>query len=123
MRNAEVARLFEDIADMLEVQGESAFRYRAYREAAQQIAVLPTPIEEVAAAGHLAQIPGVGKAIAAKIDEYLASGRLAYYERLREQVPPGLVALLNVPGVGPRTAQLLHHHLGVASLDDLQRAV
>ncbi|SRR5579884_54645 len=123
MRNADTARLFEDIADMLEVQGESPFRYNAYREAARQIAAWPTPIEELAAAGELERIPGVGKAIAAKIAEYLATGRLAYYERLAEQVPPGLVQLLQVPGVGPRTAQLLHRQLGVASLADLQRAI
>src|SRR5579884_3653924 len=123
MRNADTARLFEDIADMLEVQGESPFRYNAYREAARQIAAWPTPIEELAAAGELERIPGVGKAIAAKIAEYLATGRLAYYERLAEQVPPGLVQLLQVPGVGPRTAQLLHRQLGVASLADHQRAI
>jgi DNA polymerase (family X) len=123
MRNADVARLFEDIADMLEVQGDSAFRYNAYREAGRQIASWPAPIEQVAAEHALEQIPGVGKAIAAKIEEYLSGGRLAYYERLAKQVPPGLVALLQVPGVGPRTAQLLHRQLGVASLADLKRAV
>jgi DNA polymerase (family X) len=123
MRNAEVARLFEDVADMLEVQGEGGFRVRAYREAAQQIAALPEPIEQVAAAGGLEAIPGVGKAIAAKIGEYLSTGELAYYERLREQVPPGLVALLQVPGLGPRTAQILHQELGVSSLADLKQAV
>ena len=123
MRNAEVARLFEDIADMLEVQGESGFRVRAYREGARQIAGLREPIEQVAAAGTLREIPGVGKAIADKIDEYLRTGRLGYYERLRQEVPPGLVALLQVPGLGPRTAQLLHKELGVASLDDLRRAI
>ncbi len=123
MRNAEVARLFEDIADILEVQGDSGFRVRAYREAARQIAGLREPIEQVAAAGGLEAIPGIGKAIAAKIDEYLRTGHLAYYERLREQVPPGLVALLQVPGLGPRTAQLLHQELGVESLDDLRAAI
>ena len=123
MRNADVARLFEDIADMLEVQGDSAFRYNAYREAARQIASWPTPVEQLAAEQGLEQIPGVGKAIAAKIQEYLSTGRLGYYDRLAEQVPPGLVALLQVPGVGPRTAQLLHRQLGVASLDDLKRAL
>ncbi|HEY7063750.1 MAG TPA: DNA polymerase/3'-5' exonuclease PolX [Chloroflexota bacterium] len=123
MRNAEVAQLFEDVADMLEVQGESGFRVRAYREGARQIAGLPEPIEQVAAAGKLQNIPGVGKAIAQKIDEYLRTGKLSYYERLREQVPPGLVALLQVPGLGPRTAQLLHKELGVESLDDLRAAL
>jgi DNA polymerase (family 10) len=123
VRNADVARLFEDIADMLEVQGDSAFRYNAYREAARQIAALPQPIEEVAAAGELDAIPGVGKAIAAKIQEFLQTGTLAYYERLREQVPPGLVQLLQIPGLGPRTAQILHRELGVGSLEDLQRAI
>jgi DNA polymerase (family X) len=118
-----VARLFEDIADMLEVKGDSAFRYNAYREAGRQIATWRTPIEQVAAEHALEQIPGVGKAIAAKIQEYLTTGRLGYYERLAEQVPPGLVALLQVPGVGPRTAQLLNRELGVASLADLKRAV
>jgi DNA polymerase (family 10) len=123
MRNAEVARLFEDIGDMLEVQGDSAFRVGAYREAARQIAGLPEPIEEVAAAGGLEAIPGVGKAIAAKIAEYLRTGRLAYYDKLQAQVPPGLVALLQVPGLGPRTAQLLHRELGVTSLAELKAAV
>ncbi len=108
MRNAEVARLFAEIADMLEVQGDSPFRVGAYREAARQIAALREPIEDIAASQGLDRIPGVGKAIAAKIAEYLATGRLGYYERLREQVPAGLVELLQVPGLGPRTIQLLH---------------
>ncbi|HZU05534.1 MAG TPA: helix-hairpin-helix domain-containing protein [Chloroflexota bacterium] len=123
MRNAEVARLFDEIAAILELQGDVPFRYNAYRTAARQIAALPEPIEEVAAAGRLERIPGVGKAIAAKITEYLRTGRLAYYDRLRAQVPPGLLELLRVPGLGPRTVQLLHRHLGVASLADLERAV
>src|SRR5438067_4750976 len=123
MRNADVARLFEDVADMLEVQGESGFRVRAYREAARQIAGLREPIEQVAARDELTGIPGVGKAISDKIREYLRTGRLVYYERLRETVPPGLVALLQVPGLGPRTAQLLHQELGVESLADLRKAV
>jgi DNA polymerase (family 10) len=123
MRNAEIARLFAEIADMLEVQGDSPFRVGAYREAARQIAALREPIEDIAAGQGLEQIPGVGKAIAAKIAEYLATGRLGYYERLREQVPAALVELLQVPGLGPRTIQLLHRELGVASLDDLRAAV
>lgn len=123
MRNAEIARLFEDVAAMLEVQGESAFRFNAYREAARQIAALPRPIEDLTGAGELERIPGVGKAIAAKIREYLQTGHLAYYDRLREQVPPGLVRLLEVPGLGPRTVQVLHRQLGVASLEDLERAL
>ena len=108
---------------MLEVQGDGGFRVRAYREAARQITGLREPIEQVAAAGTLEEVPGIGKDDRGEDRRVPAHGAARLLHRLREQVPPGLVALLEVPGLGPRTAQLLHAELGVESLDDLRAAV
>ncbi|HPO71138.1 MAG TPA: DNA polymerase/3'-5' exonuclease PolX [Armatimonadota bacterium] len=122
MKNAEAAELLQNIADMLEIKGESPFRVRAYREAARAIETLAEPIEAVAERGELEEIPGVGESIAAKLKEYLETGTLAYYEDLREQVRPGLAELLEVPGIGPKKAKLFYEQLGIDSIEKLEKA-
>ena len=121
-RNGEVARLLEDIADLLEVKGEQAFRVNAYRNAARRIEGLREPIEGLHAEGRLRSIPGVGEALEQKIGEYLSTGALRYYDNLRGQFPPGLRELLEVPGLGPRKARLVFEQLGVGSLAELEAA-
>ena len=122
IRNQEVAGLLEEIADLLEAKGESAYRIGAYRDAARQIGAMSEDIVEVWRANHLEGIPGVGESIAAKIDEFLRTNHLRYLDDLEREVEPGIAALLAVPGLGPRRIQSLHRSLGISSIDDLERA-
>jgi DNA polymerase (family 10) len=122
VQNGEVARIFREIADILELQ-EDSFKPRAYRRAALSIEKLPEPLANYAARGELEAIPGVGQAIAKKIQEILDTGRLEYLQKLRAEVAPGLVELLQIPEVGPKTVRLLHDRLGITSIDQLREAV
>ena len=121
LSNGELARIFHEIGDMLEVKGELVFKTVAYHKAADAIAHSPVEVSRAYLSGTPPRIPGVGEAIAKKIEELARTGRLAFYDRLREEVPPSLVALLGIPGVGPRTVKQLHEELGVETLDDLRR--
>ena len=120
--NAELARIFHEIGDMLEIRGELVFQTVAYHRAADAIAHSALDVAAAYREGNPPRIAGVGAAIAAKIDELVRTGHMAFYERLRAEVPPGLVALLEIPGVGPKTVRQLHEELGVESLEDLRRA-
>jgi len=121
-RNADVARLLEEIGDLLEIKGDKGFRVNAYRSAARKIEGLKEPIEVVHAEGRLRTIQGIGPALEQKIGEFLTTGRLGYIEGLRSELPSGVTALLGVPGLGPRTARLIYDELGIASLDALEAA-
>lgn len=121
MKNKEVASVLHEIADLLEIEGVE-FKPRAYRKAAQNIESLGTDIEELAAQGKLEKIPGVGKAIAGKIEEYLTTGRLRKLEELRKKIPVDIRALTSVEGIGPKMVKILYEELGVTTLDDLERA-
>jgi DNA polymerase (family 10) len=107
---------------MLEVKGELVFKTVAYHRAADAIAHSPVEVSRAYLDGRPPRIPGVGEAIAKKIEELARTGRLAFYEKLRGEVPPSLVALLEIPGVGPRTVRQLHEELGIETLEDLRRA-
>jgi DNA polymerase (family 10) len=120
VRNLELARIFSEMADMLEIQQESIFRVAAYRRAARALESLAEDVAEVLARGE--KIPGVGESIAQKIREYLQTGRIAAYEELRAKLPAGITELMRVPEVGPKTALLLHERLGIRTLDELERA-
>ena len=122
LTNGQLARIFHEIGDMLEVKGELVYKTVAYHKAADAIAHCPVEVAPAYVAGQPPRIPGVGEAIAKKIEELARTGRLEFYERLSEEVPPSLVALLEVPGVGPRTVKLLHDELGVETLEDLRHA-
>jgi len=119
--NREVARIFNELADILEVKGENPFRVRAYRRAAQNIEAYPKNVAE-ASPKDLQEIPGIGADLAGKIREIAETGALQDYERLKKEVPAGFTALLAVPGLGPRTAKRLMDELGVGNLEDLERA-
>lgn len=121
MKNALVARVLDEVANLLELKGVQ-FKPRAYRRAARAIEDLPTPIEDLAAEGRLTEISGVGKAIAQKIEEIVATGRLLYHEELRAKLPVDLRELTQVDGVGLKTAKVLYGELGVRNLDDLEAA-
>jgi DNA polymerase (family 10) len=122
LTNGQLARVFHEIGDMLEVKGELVYKTVAYHKAADAIAHSPVEISRAYLDGKPPRIPGVGEAIARKIEELARTGRLEYYERLRVEVPPSLVALLEIPGVGPRTVRQLNSELGVETLEDLKRA-
>ncbi len=120
--NAETAALFERIADLLEIRGENVFKVNAYRRAAENILETGCPLAEIRAEGTLRQVPGVGEAIAEKIEELLDTGRLGFYERLREEVPESLLELLEVPDIGPKRVGLVWKNLGVTDLAGLSAA-
>ncbi len=120
MRNFEIARAFNEMADLLELKDENIFRIRAYRRAAQNVESLAEDITAVAERGDLEQIPGIGKDLALKIQEYLKTGRIADLEQLRQEIPAGVVTLMNLPSVGPKTAKLLYEKLGVDSVEKLE---
>ena len=121
MKNQLVARILNEIADMLETQGVE-FKPRAYRRAARTIESLAEPIEQVYAQGNLLDLPGVGEAIAKKVAEIIETGSLKYHEELKRKTPVDLEGLLAVEGIGPKTVGLLYKKLGVKSLEDLEHA-
>jgi DNA polymerase (family 10) len=123
MNNGEVARVFQDIADLLELKGESVFKVRAYQKAVRSIEHLPVELAQLKAEGKLREVPGIGEAIEKKITELLDTGHLKYYEELRAGFPEGVISLLQVPGVGPKTAMRLSTELGVKSIEDLEKAI
>jgi DNA polymerase (family 10) len=120
MKNQEVARIFGEMADILEIKGENPFRVRAYRRAAQNIEGFPKDVSEVSRA-DLMKVPGIGEDLAGKIEEIVKTGRLKAHEELKKEVPEGLTALLGVPGLGPKTAKLLFEKLDIRSIEDLER--
>jgi len=120
--NAEAAEIFRTIADLLDVLGEK-FKPEAYRRAARSIESLTEDLAAVAARGELRSIPGVGEAIAEKTEEYLRTGTIPYYERLKREVPPGLIELMRLPGLGPKTARRFWVELGVEGPAELRDAV
>jgi DNA polymerase (family 10) len=122
MTNREVADILSRIGDMLEIVGEDRFKILAYRRAAESIEALSQDLRSCWQAGTLRTIPGIGKAIEEKIDELLRTGHLQFYERLQERVPPGVVSLMEIPGVGPRTAALLWERLGIQGVAELEAA-
>ncbi|HOU36923.1 MAG TPA: helix-hairpin-helix domain-containing protein, partial [Candidatus Omnitrophota bacterium] len=107
MKNELVGSIFRDIARILEIKGENRFRVRAYDRAAQVIENLGEDVAHADKEGTLTGIPGIGKDLAAKISEIVATGSLKFYEDLKKTLPPGTLELLTIPSVGPKTAQLL----------------
>ena len=120
--NDELARIFYEIGDMLEIQGDDAFKVGAYRRGAESIATSPVDVARAYRDAKPPKLPGVGRAIDEKLAELADTGRLRYYERLRRDVPPSVVTLLQVPGLGPRTAGELWRQAGIGSLDELEAA-
>lgn len=122
MNNADVAATLDEIAELLELKNETSFRIRAYQNAGRAIGNLTQSVRDIAAAGQLRSIKGVGENIAKKIEELLETGRITYLEELRHEFPPGVRALMSVPGVGPSLARRMYHELGIEDLDSLRSA-
>ena len=122
MNNREMADIFEAIGQFLEIKGEGVYRVIAYRKAADALRDLSRDVHAVHAEGNLQDIPGVGKAIAAKIEEMIETGKLKYYDELAAEIPPGLLEILAIDGVGPKKAAQFWKDAGIESLDDLEKA-
>ena len=105
MKNQSVADLLYKIADLLDIKGDIFFKTRAYRMAAQKIEILDENIEDVVKQDRLREIPGVGEALAKKIKEFVETDHLEYYEKLKKEIPEGLLKMLDVPGMGPKRYQ------------------
>src|SRR2546428_11444574 len=110
------------VADLLEIKGENFFKIRAYREAVRQLDNLTTEVGELTKEGRRKATPGGGEAMEKKIVEFVASGQLEFLPRLESEVPPALLELTRVPGLGPRTAKDIYDALGILSLDALEEA-
>ena len=121
MDNRTIAQVFADIADLLELKAENAFKIRAYRSAAETIAAWPDAVERLDVK-QLQEIPGIGKDLAAKVRELADTGTSRYYEDLLQEFPPTILDLLRLQGVGPKTVALLYSALNVRTLDDLAAA-
>jgi DNA polymerase (family X) len=123
IQNADIARVFDEIATLLELADENPFKVRAYRKAAQEVEALSFDIAaRLAKSEELPKIFGVGEELGAKIREIAQTGRCRFLEELRGRFPAGITELLTVPGLGPKRVRVLYQKLGVGSLADLQRA-
>lgn len=123
MKQKELADIFSQIADLLEIKGESSFRVNSYRRTARLMKDLTQDVESLAREGKLEDLEGVGKSTAEKIAEYLSTGKMSLHQELLSEMPAGLPALLNIPGLGPKKIAHAWKELGVTCLDDLKRVI
>ena len=122
LTNGDLARVFHEIGDMIELKGELVFKTVAYHRAADALAHSPIDVPDAYRKGTPPRIAGVGQAISDKIAELVSTGRLGFYDRLSAEIPATLVELLKVPGLGPRTVRLIHETLGIGTLEELRVA-
>jgi DNA polymerase (family 10) len=122
VKNQDVAGIFEEIADMLDILGEDAFRIISYRRAARQMEALTDDVEDLVRQGRAGSIPGIGTALAEKIEEYVTTGKMAYHEELRAKFPPGVLDMLRVRGIGPKKVKVLWQELGISDIETLRKA-
>ncbi|MDP6130357.1 MAG: DNA polymerase/3'-5' exonuclease PolX [Dehalococcoidia bacterium] len=121
--NEKIAQLFEELGALHEMNGDSVFQIRAYQRAARTIGHLSFPLAQAVEDGaDLKKIPGIGRAISDKILELLQTGRVSTYDRLVEELPDGVMTLMNIPGIGPKTAMLIAQELGVGTLEGVEQA-
>ncbi len=117
-----LAEIFEEVAVLLELKGENPFKARAYTNAARTLTQLNEPLETLVKENRLGEVKGIGERIQEKIKEAVTTGRLSYYEELKQSVPEGLVHMVDIPGLGPKKAKAVYEKLGVASIEDLEKA-
>lgn len=122
LTNREIAEIFANIADILEIQGESKFKFLSYRRASEELAELPRDLQAYVDDGTLREIPGVGKAISDKITELLETGKMDFYEKRKAEVPIGVVEIKRINGVGPKKARLFRDALDITSIEALKEA-
>ena len=123
VHNSDIADVFDQIADYLEIEGENPFRIRAYRNAVHTVNGLGTELKEMAAAGEdLTKLPGIGKDLAAKIHEILETGTARALVKLQKRIPKTVIEMLKLPGMGPKRARILYQQLNIKNLDQLAKA-
>lgn len=120
MKNSEIAVIFHSMAQILEIKGENVFRIRAYERASQTIGGIDN-LEQLAKQDRLTEIPGIGKDLSSKIKEYLLTGEIKHYEDLKKKIPVGLLELLNIPSLGPKTVKLFYEKLKIKDVATLER--
>jgi DNA polymerase (family 10) len=126
MDNEDIARRFHRFAALMELRGDDPFRWRSYRNAAEAIEVWPTPLKDIAekeGVEGLQEIPGVGKAIAGKVIELLTRGSFDAWDRLMAETPESVLDLMEIPGIGPKTAALLHQRFKISTLAEFKTFV
>ena len=124
IHNADIAAVIEEIADLLEIQGENPFRIRAYRNAARQMEAMGVPAADMVAGGEdLTELPGIGDDLAAKIEEIVKTGKCKALEKLRAKLPPTITTLLKLPGLGPKRVKVLYDKLDIKTIAQLRAAV
>ena len=126
MDNEVIARRFYRLAALMELRGDDPFRWRSYRNAAEAIEVWPTPLKDIAeqeGVAGLQTIPGVGKAIAGKVIELLQRGSFDAWDRLTAETPESVLDLMEIPGIGPKTAALLHQRFKISTLPEFKTFV
>lgn len=125
MQNADIARQLEEVANLLEISDGNPFKVRAYRNAARTVRDHPEPLAELVRAGgfDLTELPSIGEGIAEEIEALVATGEMPQRQKLMKKLPPGLLDLLRIPGLGPKRVKLLHEKLKVKSLPDLAKAI
>lgn len=122
LNNQEIAQIFEDVANLLEIRGDNIHRVLSYRRAGESIRALGRELPELRAQDKLTDIAGIGKTLAEKIEEMLDTGKLNFYERVAADVPPSLLELTKVEGLGPKRIKLVYDQLGVTNLAELEAA-
>ena len=122
MDKEKVAEILVDIGTLLELKGENPFKTRAYVNAARTLEGLNEPLLKIVEEQRLGEIKGIGDALQQKITELVTTGKLKYYDELKASVPPGLVEMLGIPGVGPKKVKALHDKLGIESIEQLEAA-
>jgi DNA polymerase (family 10) len=122
MDKGQVAEVLVSIATLLELKGENPFKSRAYQNAARTLETMSEPLDKVVAEARLGELKGIGEALQQKITELVTTGRLQYYEDLKAATPPGLVAMLDIPALGPKKTKALHDALGIESVEQLEQA-
>jgi DNA polymerase (family 10) len=123
MKNLEIAKIFERMADVLALLEENSFRILAYKKISRVLEELPEAVEKLAEQGKLETVPGIGKSSAERIEEYLRTGKIGEFEELLGRVPAGVLQMIKIPSVGPKTAALLWHEGGVTSVEDLKARI
>jgi DNA polymerase (family 10) len=123
MSNATLSAIFDQMADVMEILGEDRFRVNSYRKVARVIGEMATDVEVLLENGQLGETPGIGKSTLAKIEEFVKTGTIAAHQELLSRIPPSLLELLSIPGVGPKSVKTLYQDLHVRSIADLKRAL
>jgi len=121
MKNFQIASIFNQIADLLEIKEDNPFKIRAYRRAAQNLESLTENLEILAQEDRLQEIPGIGKDLSEKIKEFIVKGKISSFEELKKSIPEGVMQMLEIPGVGPKTAKMLYEEVGIKTIEELEK--